>query len=37
MNETQVVEVSHNDFLEFENMTKGLKSIREALHKYEGE
>ena len=36
-NETQVVEVSHNDFLEFENTAQGVGHIRDALNKYEVE
>ena len=36
-NETQVVEVSHNDFLEFKNMAQGVRYIRDALNKYEVE
>ena len=34
MNETQVVEIAQNDFLEFEKMSEGVKQIKEALHKY---
>lgn len=33
----QVVEVTHEDYLEFRNMTEGVGRIRNALHKYEGE
>ena len=36
-NETQVVEVPQDDFLEFEAMRGGVERIRGALHKYEGE
>ena len=36
-NEMQVVEVLQDDFLEFENMTEGVKHIETALHKYKVE
>ena len=36
-NGTEAVEVSHNDFLEFNDMTIGVERIREALHKYKEE
>jgi hypothetical protein len=37
VNETQVVEVSPDDFLEFESMTGGVERIKKALHKYDEE
>lgn len=37
INETQVVEVSRDDFLEFERMKKGIDRIVNALDKYEEE
>jgi len=33
-NGTKAVEISHNDFLEFKDLSGGLKRVREALHKY---
>ena len=36
-NETQLVEVSKDDFLEFENMSRGAERIKEALGKDEEE
>ena len=35
--ETQLVQVSQNDFIEFKNMSEGAMDIKKALHKYEGE
>lgn len=37
VNGTQAMEFSHNDPLEFSNMSGGVKHIREALLKYEEE
>ena len=37
MNETWIVEIAQNGFLEFENMLEGVKQIKEALHKYNEE
>jgi len=35
MNETQVIEIAQSDFLEFEGLSRGVKQIEGALHKYE--
>jgi hypothetical protein len=35
VNETQIAEVSPEDFLEFKNMPEAVGLIEDALHKYE--
>jgi len=35
MNETQVIEITQSNFLEFEELSWGVKQIEGALHKYE--